>query len=57
MIPTINKPTRVTRHTAVAIDQVFANTIMDNIENKTAIVTTDISNQPLSYNFLLQKSK
>ena len=57
MIPTINKPTRVTRHTAIAIDQVFTNTIMDNIEIKTAIMTTDISNQPLSYNFLLQKSK
>ena len=57
MIPTINKPTRVTSHTAIAIDQVFTNTIMDNIEIKTAIMTTDISNQPSSYNFLLQKSK
>ena len=26
MIPTINKPTRVTRHTATAIDHVFTNT-------------------------------
>ena len=43
MIPTINKPTRVTRHTATAIDHVFTNTIMDNIEIKTAIVKTDIS--------------
>ena len=43
MIPTINKPTRVTRHTATAIDHVFTNTIMDNIEIKTAIVKTDIT--------------
>ena len=44
MIPTINKPTpRVTRHTATAIDHVFTNTIMDNIEVKNAIVKTDIS--------------
>ena len=42
MIPTINKPTRVTRHAATAIDHVFTNTIMDNIEIKTAIVKTDI---------------
>ena len=44
MIPTINKPTRVTRNTATAIDHVFTNIIMDNIEIKTAIVKTDILN-------------
>ena len=43
MIPTINKPARVTRHTATAIDHVFTNTITGNIEIKTAIVKTDIS--------------
>ena len=43
MIPTINKPKRVTRHTATTIDHVFTNTIMGNIEIKTAIVKTDIS--------------
>ena len=43
MIPTINKPTRVTRHTATAIDHVFTNTIMGNIEIKAAIVKADIS--------------
>ena len=42
MIPTINKPTRVTMHTATASDHVFTNSIMDNIEIKTAIVKTDI---------------
>ena len=40
MIPTINKPTRVTRQTAAVIDHVFTDTIMDNIEIKTAIVKT-----------------
>ena len=43
MIPMINKPTPVTRHTATATDRVFTNTIMDNIEIKTAIMKTDIS--------------
>ena len=43
LISTINKPTSVTRHTAIAIDDVFRHTIMDNIEIKTAIVMTNIS--------------
>ena len=43
MITTINKPTRVTRHTATVIDHIFTNIIIDNIEIKTAIVKTDIS--------------
>ena len=43
MIPTINKPTRVTRHTTTAIDHVFTNTIMGNIGIKTAMVKADIS--------------
>ena len=43
MFPTINKETRVTRHTGTAIDRVFTNNIMDNIEIKTTIVKTDIS--------------
>ena len=32
MIPTTNKPTRITKHTATAIDHVFTNTTMDNIK-------------------------
>ena len=43
LIPTINKPTCVTRHIATPIDHVFTNTIKDNIEIKTAILKTDIS--------------
>ena len=43
MIPTINEPTRVTTHTATAIDHVFTNAIMDNIQIKTATVKTYIS--------------
>ena len=43
MIPTINKPTRVIRHTTTAVDHVFTNTVMDNIEIKTSIVKTSIS--------------
>ena len=43
LISVINKPTSVTRHTATATDHLFRNTIMDNIELKTAVVMTDIS--------------
>lgn len=43
MIPMISKPTSVTRHTATGINHLFTNTIMNNIEIKTAIVKTDIS--------------
>ena len=53
MIPTINKPTRVTRHTATAIDHVFTNTIMGNIESKTAIVKTYFG--PFSYHLCYKK--
>ena len=43
MIPTINKPTHITKHIATTTDHIFTNTIMGNIEIKTAIVKTDIS--------------
>ena len=43
IIPTINKPTLVTRHNVTAIDYVVTNTIMNNIEITIAIAKTDIS--------------
>ena len=42
MLPTINKPTRVTRKTATAIGYIPANQFM-NVNFKTAIFKTDIS--------------
>ena len=42
MIPVINKPTRVTRYTATAIDHMFTNSII-NTEIKSAILKADIS--------------
>ena len=42
MIPTINKPTRVTKHTATAIDNIITNCII-NSNIKSAIVKTDLS--------------
>ena len=42
MIPTINKPTRVTKHTATAIDNIITNCII-NSDFKSAIVKTDLS--------------
>ena len=43
LIPTINKPTRVTRNTATAIDHIITNSVI-NAEFKTGIIKTDISN-------------
>ena len=42
MIPTINKPKRVTRKTATAIDHILTNQFI-NVDFKTAIFKTDIS--------------
>ena len=42
MMPTINKPTRVTKHTATAIDNIITNCII-NSDFKSAIVKTDLS--------------
>ena len=42
LIPTINKPTRVTRNTATAIDHIITNSVI-NAEFKAAIIKTDIS--------------
>ena len=42
MVPIINKPTRVTRYTATAIDHMFTNSII-NTEIKSAIIKADIS--------------
>ena len=42
MVPAINKPTRVTRYTATAIDHIFTNSII-NTKIKSSIIKVDIS--------------
>ena len=42
VIPTINKPTRLTTHTATAIDNTITNCILNN-DFKNAIVKRDLS--------------
>ena len=42
MIPTINKPTRVTKKTATAIDHIITNSFVENTF-KTAVIKTDVS--------------
>ena len=42
MIPTINKPTRVTRKTATAIDHILTNSFIDTTI-KTGIIKSDVS--------------
>ena len=44
MIPTINKPTRVTKHTATAIDKIITDCIL-NSDFKSALVKTDLSDR------------
>ena len=43
IIPTINKPTRVTRNTATAIDHIVTNTVISGIQRRSGIIKTDIS--------------
>ena len=43
MIPTINKPTRVTRNTATAIDHIITNTVIGGIQHRSGIIKTDVS--------------
>ena len=46
LIPTVNKPTRVTKNTATAIDHIITNSELKTIINaefKTCIIKTDIS--------------
>ena len=48
MIPTINKPTRVTRKTATAIDHILTNRFIDTTI-KTGIIKSDVSDHfPIS---------
>ena len=42
MKPTINKPTRVTKKTATAIDHIITNSFVENTF-KTAIIKSDVS--------------
>ena len=48
MIPTINKPTRVTRKTTTAIDHILTNSLTDTVF-KTAIFKKDTSNHSPIY--------
>ena len=41
MIPTINKPTRVTSYTAIVIDNIITNSIFDN-DFENAIIKTNV---------------
>ena len=43
VIPIINKPTRVTRNTATAIDHIITNTVISGIQHRSGIIKTDIS--------------
>ena len=50
MIPTINKPTRVTRKAATAIDHIILNTVTTGIQHRSGIIKTDISDHfPIAF--------
>ena len=42
MIPLTNKPTRVTRHSANAIDHIITNSVTSHNEFKSVIIKTDL---------------
>ena len=43
MIPLTNKPARVTRHSANAIDHIITNSVTDHNDLKSVIIKTDLS--------------
>ena len=43
LIPAINKPTCVMRHTATAIDHIIRSTVISDIQHRSGIIKTDIS--------------
>ena len=56
LVPTINKPTRVTNKAIFAVDHIIANTVCNNNFN-TAIIRIDISDHfPIAYAFKLRSS-
>ena len=55
MIPTINKPTSVTKKTATAIDHIITNSFVENTF-KTAIIKTDVSDHFQFALFSLQQT-
>ena len=55
MIPTINKPTRVTRATVTAIDHILTNSFADR-NFKTAIFKSDASDH-FSICFIIRSTK
>ena len=56
LVPTINKPTRVTNKTISAIEHIITNSIYNN-DFKTAIIRTDISDHfPIIYVSKLRSS-
>ena len=46
IMPTINKPTRITRNTATTVDHIITNTVISGIQHRSVILNTDISNLP-----------
>ena len=54
LVPTTNKPTRITNDTISAIDHIITNYIINN-ESKTSILSADISDYfPIIYAFKLR---
>ena len=43
MVPTINKPARVTRNAVTVIDHIITNTVISGIQQRSGIIKTDTS--------------
>ena len=56
LVPTTNKPTRITKYTISDIDHIITNSIINN-ESKSAILTAGISDHfPIIYAFKLKRN-
>ena len=50
MIPTINKPTHISRNTTTVIDHIITNTVISGIQHRSGIIKTDISDHfPIAF--------
>ena len=49
MIPLTNKPTRVAKHSANAIDHIITNSVIGHNDFKSAIIKTDLLDFPIVF--------
>ena len=56
-LPTINRPTRITSHTATSIDNIFSNCLAQNDHTVSVILFSDISDHLPEFTLILQQNQ